>query len=175
MFTKEQMKKINEFYSLPIEEQIKIIKNKMNPKKQGIVNLLIAKNFGFMDPGWKFNLGPIPRSQQALKKNTKEYNQYKRMTRNIIKEKNFGRNLSRYECEELILHLKFFLGPKYSYTDVDNLAKLTIDCIKKRIIPDDKKIKKLIAEKIFINKKYYRNKRDLNLLEQTVVRIEIFK
>ena len=137
-------------------------------KKHTIFGLDAARKLFDEFGEWEcmFNLPPTPYSSQSTKEN-KRY--YRELIINEIDRRNLGKYKKRFAKKELEIYLCYLLGKKYSLSDLDNLTKIILDCLKGRVFSDDVQIKRLIIEKELVNKELKEDTR--NLLQQTIVKI----
>lgn len=113
------------------------------------------------------NLSAIPYSNQS--KNKKRYRTLliKQIKRHDLWLKRCSKNLKGiFADKEIKLYIVYYLGTKYKLSDIDNLLKITLDCLKNNLFGDDSKIKEIRVSKEQVPKQKYRE-----LKEQTIIKI----
>ncbi len=100
----------------------------------------------FINYGLMFVIKTLPTSFR-----TKNIFQKKRVRKDIIQRLNrkyTKESLKRFFTGEIGIRLNCLFNKRYSNTDVDNIAKFTLDCMKGLAFQDDKQIKELTIIKL---------------------------
>lgn len=100
----------------------------------------------FCGTGLRFVIKTLPTTFRTRNKEQKE------KVRNDIKQR-ISKEHTKKSCErffdgEIKVELTCFFNNRYSRTDVDNIAKFTLDAMKGLAFKDDKQIKELIVRKL---------------------------
>lgn len=111
-----------------------------------------------------FPVGAPPKSYQGKK--SKVYRE--KLKKRVGTLKNLSNSKLRTKDKELVVAIILLLGRSYKTTDVDNVAKNIIDGLKVLLFDDDKQIRKLIVEKVPVEKCKHRK-----LLEMAYVGVAI--
>ena len=87
-----------------------------------------------------------------------------------VRNRNWNNVKDKCHGKEIKLSITYFLGEKYRISDLDNLLKLTLDCLKNNLFEDDSSIKEIHVSKEFLPKQKYRK-----LKEQTIIKLGFTK
>ena len=102
--------------------------------------------YTFMGPGLGLAIRTLPISFRSKNKELKE-----KVRREIIErlsKEQTKRSLEKYFEGEIKIRLTCYFNRRYATTDVDNIAKFALDCMKGLAFKDDKQIKELVIRKI---------------------------
>ena len=102
--------------------------------------------YTFMEDGMGLVIGTLPVSFRSKNVELKEKTR-REITERLSKGQT-KRSLEKYFKGEIKIRLTCYFNRRYATTDVDNIAKFTLDCMKGLAFKDDKQIKELMIRKI---------------------------
>ena len=122
-----------------------------HPRKQSSFGLDFLKST-FIGSGLGLAIRTLPLSYRTKNKELKE--KAKREIAERLSREHTKKSLKKYFEGEINVRLTCYFNRRYDTTDVDNIAKFVLDCLKNLAFKDDNQIKELIVKKIRCGKNH---------------------
>lgn len=100
----------------------------------------------FCGAGLRFVIKTLPTTFRTRNKQQKQ--KVRKDIKERISKEHTKKSCKRFFEGELKIELTCFFNKRYSITDVDNIAKFTLDAMKGLAFKDDRQIKELLVKKL---------------------------